>query len=159
MSTSKKSVLVTEDNPGLAKVLTFKFKSSGFDVVSCANGGDALKAFVNQPTDVVVTDHEMPVLSGIELIERIRELSPNTPCFLVTGRQLELSRDPRVVKLGVKEVFGKPFSPGKVVSTVNSAIEESAGQADSQANTDANPPIAVPNLIRSPAPGVPEATQ
>ncbi len=68
----------------------------------------------------------MPIMSGIELIERVREMDAALPCFLVTGRQLELSRDPRVVKLKIHTVFGKPFSPGTVVSAVSDAINQQA---------------------------------
>ncbi len=137
MPNEKRTVLIAEDNPGLARVLSFKFKSSGFTPTTCANGGDAWKAFCNGQFDAVVTDHEMPVMSGVELFQRIREVSPNLPCFLVTGRQLELSRDPQVLALNVQEVFGKPFSPAKVVAAVAAAITEYQANDQSTAPRDA----------------------
>lgn len=124
MSHETKKILIAEDNPGLARVLTFKFKSMGFDPVSCANGGAALEAFRKDQFDAVVTDQEMPVMSGTELIQKIRESHPDLPCFMVTGRQLELSRDPLVIKLQVREIFAKPFSPATVVKAVSAAIIE-----------------------------------
>ncbi|MCA9135188.1 MAG: response regulator [Planctomycetales bacterium] len=126
MSSEKQQVLIAEDNPGLARVLSFKFKSCGFEPITCANGGEAWKSFCDSQVVAVVSDHEMPIMSGIELIQRVREMDSKIPCFLVTGRQLELARDPRVLKLNISEVFGKPFSPGTVVSAVTDAINKTA---------------------------------
>ncbi|MCS7469030.1 response regulator [Stieleria sp. ICT_E10.1] len=126
MPTEKRKVLIAEDNPGLARVLSFKFKSCGFEPITCGNGGEAWKSFCDSQIAAVVSDHEMPIMSGIELIERVREMDATLPCFLVTGRQLELSRDPRVAKLKIHTVFGKPFSPGTVVSAVSDAINQHA---------------------------------
>ncbi len=41
MPTEKRKVLIAEDNPGLARVLSFKFKSCGFEPITCGNGGEA----------------------------------------------------------------------------------------------------------------------
>ena len=111
MSSTKPTVLIAEDNPGLARVLSFRFESLGFMTVTCLDGGQAWQAFNEQPIAAVVSDHEMPVMTGVKLIQRIKKVDPAVPCFLVTGRQLELSQDPTVIELGVCEVFGKPFSP------------------------------------------------
>lgn len=122
MPLEKQIVLIAEDNPGLARVLAYKFHSCGFDPITCASGSDAWKSFCDSQVAAIVSDHEMPIMSGLELIQRVREMDAKLPCFLVTGRQLELARDPRVIALGVQQVFGKPFSPGTVVSAVADAI-------------------------------------
>lgn len=152
MPSRKYIVLIAEDNPGLARVLSFKFRSCGFDPISCANGDEAWELFNERQIDALVSDHEMPILSGLELIERVRVIDTKLPCFLVTGRQLELSRDPRVITLGIQEVFGKPFSPGTVVSTVAEAIKKH--KADS--NSPLLPTISTP-LTGVPANGLPGA--
>lgn len=120
-----KRVLIAEDNPGLAKVLSFKFKSCGFEVVTCGDGAKAWDAFQANDIDAVVSDHEMPLMSGVELITEIRKVDHHVPCFMVTGRQLELSKNPQIAKLNVVDIFAKPFSPGAVVESVNTAIAQS----------------------------------
>ncbi|MEL6110072.1 MAG: response regulator [Planctomycetota bacterium] len=119
-----KRVLIAEDNPGLAKVLSFKFKSCGFDVVTCGDGAKAWDAFQANEIDAVVSDHEMPLMSGVDLITEIRKASSDVPCFMVTGRQLELSKNPQIAELNVADIFAKPFSPGAVVESVNNAISQ-----------------------------------
>ena len=122
MPADKPKILIAEDNPGLARVLTFKFDACGYDPITCSDGGHAWDAFEREPIAAAVCDHEMPVMTGLDLIRRIRQHCPEMPCFLITGRQLELVRDPRVKELRVADVFGKPFSPGAVVEAVGAAI-------------------------------------
>lgn len=124
MSSTKPTVLIAEDNPGLARVLSFRFESSGFTTVTCFDGGQAWQAFNEQPVAAVVSDHEMPVMTGVKLIQRIKNVDPAVPCFLVTGRDLELSRDQAVMELGVCEVFGKPINAVMLMSAVSNAIDQ-----------------------------------
>ncbi|OYP34059.1 response regulator [Rhodopirellula sp. MGV] len=148
MTSDSKKILIAEDNPGLARVLSFKFQSCGFTPITCADGATAWEAFQDTEIAAVVSDHEMPALSGLELIARIRQLRPEMPCFLVTGRKLELSRDPRVIELGVQEVFGKPFSPAVVVEAVAEATHTTLPERDiiPPINTVAGTLTAVPTF-------------
>lgn len=125
MSESLPIVLIAEDNPCLARVLSFKFRASGYEVLVCADGGEAWTAYESNPVSAIVSDHEMPVLSGVELFRKVRAANESLPLFLVTGRQLEL---PVGIdeELNITEVFGKPFSPGAVIAAVDSAINESS---------------------------------
>jgi CheY-like chemotaxis protein len=117
-------VLIAEDNPCLARVLSFKFKSCGYTTIVCENGQDAWNAFEANSVAAVVSDHEMPKISGVELARQIRAADPKIPFFLVTGRQLELPAG-IAEKLNITRIFGKPFSPADVVSAVGDAIQES----------------------------------
>ena len=90
MNDSPIKILIAEDNPGLARVLAFKFKSSGFDPITCANGKLAWETFQEEQFAAVLSDQEMPYMTGIELCQNIRAIDHEIPFFLVTGRQLEL---------------------------------------------------------------------
>ena len=65
-------VLVVEDNSALANVLTFNLKRSGYDVTIARNGREAWDILQNRSADLVVADHQMPEMSGIELCQKIR---------------------------------------------------------------------------------------
>ena len=118
-----KIILIAEDNPGLARVLSFKFKSCGFTPLACADGQLAWESFQNESGILaVVSDQEMPRMTGVELCQNIRQVNTDVPFFLVTGRQLELSTTGIVEQLNISEIFAKPFSPAKVVSAVEAAI-------------------------------------
>ena len=125
MSQSKK-ILIAEDNPGLARVLSFKFKTSGFVPVTCADGQLAWDAYQADDFAAVISDQEMPRMTGCELCRNIRQQNPTMPFFLVTGRQLELANTGVVEELNITECFAKPFSPGNVVAAVETAIAKNA---------------------------------
>jgi DNA-binding response OmpR family regulator len=126
MSNKLPIVLIAEDNPGLARVLSFKFKSSGFAPLVCADGQFAWEAFQSNPVAAIVSDQEMPRMSGIDLCRNVRSQNPNVPFFLVTGRQMELSTATAADELNIQRVFGKPFSPADVIAAVGAAIQKSS---------------------------------
>jgi len=117
-------ILIAEDNPCLARVLAFKFKASGYAAMVCVNGQEAFEAFESNPVAAIVSDHEMPIMSGEDLFRKVRSVDNAIPLFLVTGRQLELP--PGIdEELKIAGIFGKPFSPGEVITAVSEAIESS----------------------------------
>ncbi len=122
MSDSNHIVLIAEDNPGLARVLSFKFQSAGFTPLVCADGQVAWEAFQTHRVTAVVSDQEMPRMSGVELCRNIRRIDTEVPLFLVTGRQLELSATDIQQELNISHIFAKPFSPSSVIDAVNQAI-------------------------------------
>lgn len=124
-----KKILIAEDNPGLARVLSFKFKSCGFAPVTCADGKLAWEAFQQESFLAVVSDQEMPHMTGIELCQHVRTVEPDLPLFLVTGRQLELANTDAVKDIGITHIFAKPFSPGNVVKAVEAAIANMGASA------------------------------
>jgi DNA-binding response OmpR family regulator len=119
-------VLIAEDNPGLARVLSFKFKSCGFTPIVCGDGMLAWEAFQNGGFAAVVSDQEMPRMTGVELCRKIRESLSEVPFFLVTGRQLELSSTGIAEELNINRIFSKPFSPQTVIAAVTEAMESAA---------------------------------
>tara|TARA_R110002049_G_scaffold27321_2_gene94245 strand:- start:459689 stop:460084 length:396 start_codon:yes stop_codon:yes gene_type:complete len=129
MSDTTPRILIAEDNPGLARVLSFKFKSSGFDPITCANGKVAWEAFQTESVAAVISDQEMPYMTGLELCEKIRQVDQGIPFFLVTGRQLELVASGAANGLNITNIFAKPFSPGTVQTAVSAAIIASTGGA------------------------------
>ena len=124
MNKQSRKILIAEDNPGLARVLSFKFKASGFEPITCADGQLAWDTFQKEDIIAVISDQEMPRMTGLQLCKSIREVDTNIPFFLVTGRQLEINASVDVENYRLTNVFAKPFSPGNVVSAVEAAISE-----------------------------------
>ncbi len=117
-------VLIAEDNPGLARVLSFKFKSSGYTPVVCSDGQAAWEAFQQGDFAAVVSDQEMPRMTGVELCKNVRSLHPQMPFFLVTGRQMELKSAGVQQEHNINEIFAKPFSPATVIEAVTASLSE-----------------------------------
>ena len=112
--------LIAEDNPGLARVLSYKLRAAGFQTSVANDGHTAWQQFQDCQPDAVVSDHEMPGMTGVELCEQIRRSTTpaGVPFILVTGRQLELQAAGIVEQLDIQALFAKPFSPKDIVRTL-----------------------------------------
>ena len=117
-------VIIAEDNPGLARVLSLKLKSSGFEPLICSDGQFAWEAFQSNTVAAIMSDQEMPRMSGIEFCRQVRAIDQEVPFLLVTGRKLELDTKALEEELNICQVFGKPFSPSEVVAVLREAISQ-----------------------------------
>jgi len=115
-----KRILIAEDNLGLARVLDFKLRQSGFDVTVCCGGNEAWEALQQQTFDAVVTDFEMPGMNGAELCRRMRQLEQHAevPVMLVTAREPELDLDQLRAELNLAAIHPKPYSPRQLVAAI-----------------------------------------
>ena len=117
-------VLVVEDNSALANVLKFNLERSGFQVTTARNGREAWDILQNVPADLIVADHQMPEMSGIELCRQMRsdQRWRSTPFMLVTAKRMELDIDAIHEELNITRTFSKPFSPAAVLNAVRDEL-------------------------------------
>ena len=124
MSNGNRQVLVAEDNAALASVLRFNLERAGFAVTVAHNGRQAWEQAQRQQFDLIVTDQQMPELTGSELCGRLRGLAnyDRTPVIMLTAKGLELELDRLKSELGIAATFLKPFSPREIVKTVEEEL-------------------------------------
>jgi len=117
--------LVVDDEFHIVQVVSIKLRNNGFEVITADNGLDAWKMVQEHKPDVVITDYQMPGLTGIELIEKIRgdEKTAQTPVILLTARGFAID-DEQKQRLAVSACLSKPFSPREVLQTVENVIEQ-----------------------------------
>lgn len=124
-----------------------------FDLFLTTEGATAVKIAAENPIDVIVADQRMPGMSGIEVLGKVRELSPRTIRILLTGYA-----DPTAVQgsINVGEVFrflGKPCPPKLLRETLDQAISANRKAADAtQPEKQPTTPPAVP-VLQSPEAG------
>lgn len=80
-----KAILFVDDHEVLARLSCEILEMQGYKAVSAFSAADALAKFDQQSIDVVVTDFRMEGMNGVELAQKIREKSPDTPVIIVTG--------------------------------------------------------------------------
>jgi CheY-like chemotaxis protein len=78
-------ILVADDDPVIRRLISDVLINNGFTVNTASNGEQAWEALQYDNYDLLVTDYEMPHLTGIELIERIRKVGMSLPVILVSG--------------------------------------------------------------------------
>jgi CheY-like chemotaxis protein len=102
-------VLVAEDDPLLAKLLSNLLQKEGYNVQLAANGDQALLAFLKFNPDLALLDFAMPGFDGLEVAEKFRSACASIPIILMTGlSQPEIRHHAH--KLGIRYFLPKPFS-------------------------------------------------
>ena len=115
--TPRGKALVVDDNVALARVTQFALTRAGFDARIAGNGRKALEFAQAEKFDLVISDQQMPEMTGLELCRRLRatEEYAHTPIILLTAKGLELELPALQRELAISAIFPKPFSPSEVV--------------------------------------------
>lgn len=115
--TARGKALVVDDNVALARVTQFALTRAGFDARIAGNGRKALEFAQAERFDIIISDQQMPEMTGLELCRRLRatEEYAHTPIILLTAKGLELELPALQRELAISAIFPKPFSPSEVV--------------------------------------------
>jgi two-component system, OmpR family, KDP operon response regulator KdpE len=131
MSTKKKKILVVDDDSVILKAFSLKLKASDYDVVTAANGPDAVNAVRTQKPDAVLLDINFPpefegvVWDGFRIMEWLRRLEEagDTPIFIVSGGDPE-KYVTRARELGAVAFFRKPVAHEQLVAALRRILAE-----------------------------------
>jgi len=85
MSEQKSKILIAEDSKAYLMVLSEGFNIAGFEVIEVENGQDGLEAVKKNNFDFIISDINMPVMDGIEMVKKIRESGVNVPVIFLTN--------------------------------------------------------------------------
>jgi len=83
----KKRILLVDDEEGIQLLYREEFEDEGYDVASAYNGDEAMEKFMQNPPDLVILDINMPGMSGIEVLRRMKEINPDLPVILSSAYQ------------------------------------------------------------------------
>lgn len=124
MAERKARILVVEDNAALSGVVCFNLVRAGFEVVSVPHGGAALEALKKGPFDLVLSDQQMPMMTGIQLCQHIRQMPVHrrTPFILLTAKCMEIDLVTLQQQLGVSAALPKPFSPSELITCIEESL-------------------------------------
>jgi two-component system, cell cycle response regulator len=111
----KYRVLVADDDVSIRTLLAEVLGDDGFDVTTAANGGEAWQKFENETYEIVLTDIRMPVLDGLQLLQRIRAKSPLTRVLVLTS-YASLASSIQALKDGAFDYLIKPLENLEAVS-------------------------------------------
>ncbi len=116
-------VLLIEDDDGIITPLSLYIEQSGYDIVICKDGGDALDIFHVEKPDIIILDINLPGKNGIEVCREIRWES-ETPIIVLSARE---SEDDKVtlLELWADDYVSKPFSPRELMARISAVIKRS----------------------------------
>jgi DNA-binding response OmpR family regulator len=116
-------ILLAEDEEMIRRSLAFGLARAGYQVDGFANGLLAFEAFLERPGqyDLVITDIQMPLMDGMELVRRLREIQPALPVLVMTGYG-ERDIETHFQSLGKCQFVGKPFRLDNLLERIHQAL-------------------------------------
>jgi DNA-binding response OmpR family regulator len=115
------TILVVEDDPRMQRVLQRMFSAEQYEVLTAGDGQAALDLFRSRKTLAVVLDLILPHISGRELCQKFKSISPETPVIVVSAIS-EVVDKVLLLELGADDYVTKPFSPRELMARVQAAI-------------------------------------
>ena len=117
------AILLVDDDPDILETFGEQLRWEGYDVTTCADPAAALIALAQRQFAVVISDHNMPQMTGLELLAKVREIQPNASRVLITGL---FALDTLVGAINQGEIFrflAKPWARAEMLATVGNAVQ------------------------------------
>lgn len=115
------NIFIVDDDRYVLESVSMLLRDSGFAVTAFSNGQDAIRKFVSEPVDLVLTDINMPGMTGIELLEKIRYLDGETPVLLMTA-YADLDTAVKAIQKGAFDFIIKPYRPPYLVHAIEKGL-------------------------------------
>ena len=122
-----KRILLVDDEPLILKGLRFTLEQEGYEILTAADGEDALQVFFEQPVDLVLLDVMLPKLDGIQVCQRIRETS-NVPILMLTAKGEDMDKI-LGLEYGADDYMTKPFNILEVKARIKTVLRRAAQPA------------------------------
>ena len=120
------TVLIIDDDIGLRTLLRVILENQQYRVFEARDGISALEFLEEVQVNAIISDVNMPGISGIQLVERLNDQLPDVPVILVTGKP-DIATAVESMKIGAFNYLSKPFDIREVENTVANAIIEKFG--------------------------------
>ncbi len=122
MTSNKKQILWVDDEINLLRSHVLYLDERGYEVTQSTNGSDALELLNNRYFDLVLIDEMMPVMSGLELLRRAKELHPELPAVMVTKNEAEELMD-QAIGAHIDGYLTKPVNPSQILSVIKGIVD------------------------------------
>jgi DNA-binding NtrC family response regulator len=119
----RKLILIVEDDPRVGESIRLLLKKRGYETLLASNGKEALPLFRQEMVDLVITDLLMPKMDGIELLEAVKSLRPETEVIVISA-QGTIEKAVQAMKLGAFDFIEKPINPRVISLVVERALEK-----------------------------------
>lgn len=114
-------VLIIDDENGMRWVLEKALIEDGYEVAKAADGAEGLEALATQKVGLVLLDYKMPGMSGIKVLERIKERQPDLPVIFMTGHS-SIPTALESLKKGATAYVTKPFHLADLKKTIKISL-------------------------------------
>ena len=120
---SKIQVLVVDDEPRYLKLVGYNLEAAGYEVITAANGEEALSLVAQKIPDLIILDIRLPGIDGYEVCTRVREFS-SVPIIMLTAKGEEREKV-QGLRLGADDYVTKPFGAEELMARVETVLRRS----------------------------------
>ena len=125
MSSSRPILLIVDDEVRILAALRRALRKEGYRIITAESTGRALELLAEHPVDLVLSDHKMPGMSGVELLAEARRLRPMAACILITG-WTEAVPKAEMASVGIEAMIPKPWDDAQLKACLRRALGERA---------------------------------
>ena len=126
-------ILIIEDDEEMRSLLKELLEEEGFETICASNASDALRELVKKPFDLIVTDIEMPGLTGLDIIPEMKKLRPEASIIVMTSfRNEEVHR--RSLEKGAGGYLEKPIHIKKLETLIHEMLSAKQGMPGARAS-------------------------
>ena len=124
MAKPRKHILIVDDEPAWLKILSYILRKKGFEVREESGAEEALACLKEFNPDLIVSDVRMPMMSGFDLLEKIKNSRKHakTPFVFVTAID-DLESRKTAMELGAADYLTKPFNEDEVVEVLSRHVQ------------------------------------
>jgi len=116
-------ILIVEDDSHVGESLRLLFKKKGYSTLLASNGKEGLHVFRQEAVDLMITDVVMPKMGGLELLEAVKGLRPETEVIVISA-QGTIEKAVQAMKLGAFDFIEKPINPRVISLLAERALEK-----------------------------------
>lgn len=117
-----KKILLLEDDLLLSQTLQELLSDEGYSVTLVQNGNDAIDKSYDEKFDLYVFDINVPDITGLELLESLRNADDNTPTIFISAL-VDIESISKAFKIGAEDYIKKPFFPEELLIRINSKLQ------------------------------------
>lgn len=120
---ASKLILVVDDDTQLRFTFSSILEKGGYRAQTCENPSDVISLLGSETFDLVFLDLNMPGMSGIEVLQKIKELFPELPVLILTAHA-SLETAIQAIRLGARDYLIKPVDPAQLLDRVADVLDE-----------------------------------
>ncbi|MZQ85004.1 response regulator [Paenibacillus sp. 5J-6] len=120
-------ILVIEDEPTLARLLSYNLSQEGYHTKVVDHGGDGLQEAIQQSYDLIILDIMLPGLNGFEVLAKLRQKGNSTPVIILTARNAE-DEVVQGLKHGADDYITKPFGVAELLARVSAVLRRTMSE-------------------------------
>ena len=119
---SEFTLLLVDDSPNILKAMARVFRPEGYNLLLAGSAKEAIEIMTNEKVDLIITDENMPGLSGTDLLRVVREAHPSVVRFMVTGADdIEVAKN-AINRGEIYRFFTKPWDDFELLVCVKQAL-------------------------------------